>query len=108
MSIVYHCLTCNAPLPSNRFHICPACRQIEAIGRSAKEAAAQRADAQQTHTSSYSSGCTHEEAASSDTTASIIVWAIYFIIDYNLNWFFAKLVWGWLKLMYIMFFSWWI
>ena len=107
MSIVYHCLTCNAPLPSTRFHICPACRQIEAIER-ASVVSARPAEVKWAYNSSSYSNVTLADADRSDTTASIIAWTIYFIIDYNLNWFFAKMIWVWLKLMYIMFFSWWL
>jgi hypothetical protein len=39
--VVYHCLTCNAPLPSLRINICSACRQIEAIEKASNEAARQ-------------------------------------------------------------------
>ena len=124
--IVYHCLTCNAPLPSNRINICPACRQIEAI-ENASKAATQQAEYQYNRSRNYSNdddgrvvtlaqvdasfnnlmGSIKQQDDAESTTLLVFL-AIYLIIDYNLNWFFAKFAVVCGKLLYIMFFGWWI
>lgn len=124
--VVYHCLTCNAPLPSNRINICPACRQIEAIDRASKEAT-QQSESEYNRSRNYSNDTDGEVVTQAQVDASfdnlmatihkdnklenkmsLVFLAIYLIIDYNLNWFFAKFALLCCKLLYIMFFSWWI